>query len=184
MAAYMKILPMWLLVVPGMISRILYPGDVHKLFPTLYFTSACRPLSFSSSLWMTFIDHVGCADPAICKDVCGSEGGCTNFAYPMLVLNLMPTGARGLMLAVMMAALMSSLTSIFNSSSTIFTLDIWRRIRTNAGDTELLIVGRYLVCSPIINSCPHCTPDCTHDSPNPSSINIIAYAYAYVYISF
>ncbi len=46
----------------------------------------------------------------------------------------MPHGARGLMLAVMMAALMSSLTSIFNSSSTIFTMDIYKRIRTNAKD--------------------------------------------------
>ncbi len=39
---------------------------------------------------------------------------------------------RGLMLAVMMAALMSSLTSIFNSSSALFTMDIWRRIRPNS----------------------------------------------------
>ena len=46
------------------------------------------------------------------------------------------------MLAVMLAALMSSLTSIFNSSSTIFTMDIWTRIRRNPSDMELLIVGR------------------------------------------
>jgi sodium/glucose cotransporter 1/sodium/glucose cotransporter 9 len=46
------------------------------------------------------------------------------------------------MLAVMLSALMSSLTSIFNSSSTIFTIDIWRKIRKRATDTELLIVGR------------------------------------------
>ena len=47
----------------------------------------------------------------------------------MLVNEKMPVGARGLMLAVMLAALMSSLTSIFNSSSTIFTMDIYKRIR-------------------------------------------------------
>ena len=64
-------------------------------------------------------------------------------AYPYLVLELMPVGARGLMMAVMIAALMSSLTSIFNSSSTIFTMDIWKRIRPKAADTELMIVGRY-----------------------------------------
>lgn len=57
----------------------------------------------------------------------------------------MPVGARGMMLAVMMAALMSSLTSIFNSSSTLFTLDIWRKFRKNATDTELMIVGRVFV---------------------------------------
>ena len=54
-------------------------------------------------------------------------------------------GARGLMLAVMMAALMSSLTSIFNSSSTIFTMDIWPLVRTRPSETELLVVGRTFV---------------------------------------
>ena len=57
----------------------------------------------------------------------------------------MPDGARGLMIAVMLSALMSSLTSIFNSGSTIFTMDIWRKIRKNAKETELLVVGRWVV---------------------------------------
>jgi uncharacterized sodium:solute symporter family permease YidK len=54
----------------------------------------------------------------------------------------MPSGARGLMLAVMMSALMSSLTSVFNSSSTIFTVDVWMRMRPLAGDVEQMIVSR------------------------------------------
>ncbi len=52
---------------------------------------------------------------------------------------------RGLMLAVMLAALMSSLTSIFNSASTIFTMDIWKLIRKNASDLELIVIGRCTV---------------------------------------
>lgn len=52
------------------------------------------------------------------------------------------TGLRGLMIAVMMAALMSSLTSIFNSSSTLFTIDIWKKHRPQASEKELLLVGR------------------------------------------
>lgn len=51
-------------------------------------------------------------------------------------------GLRGLMMAVMVAALMSSLTSIFNSSSTIFTMDLWTHIRPRASERELMIVGR------------------------------------------
>lgn len=51
-------------------------------------------------------------------------------------------GLRGLMIAVMMAALMSSLTSIFNSSSTLFTMDIWKKHRPQASEKELLLVGR------------------------------------------
>lgn len=51
-------------------------------------------------------------------------------------------GLRGLLMVVMFSAVMSSLTSIFNSSSTIFTMDIWRRIRKDATQRELLVVGR------------------------------------------
>ena len=49
------------------------------------------------------------------------------------------------MLSVMMAALMSSLTSIFNSASTIFTIDIYKRFRNNAGEIEQVIIGRLFV---------------------------------------
>ncbi|KAK7087212.1 hypothetical protein V1264_021288 [Littorina saxatilis] len=115
LAGYLKFLPMWLIVFPGMIARVLFP------------------------------DIVGCADPDECEKYCGSRSGCTNIAYPTLVLELMPAGLRGLMLAVMMSALISSLTSIFNSSSTIFTMDIWRRIHKNASEVELMIVGRLCV---------------------------------------
>lgn len=82
------------------------------------------------------------SDPDQCEDICGSRHGCSNIAYPLLVLNLMPPAAMGLMLSVMMAALMSSLTSIFNSSSTIFTIDIWKRIRKDCSEVEQVIVGR------------------------------------------
>merc|ERR1719244_1724108 len=80
-----------------------------------------------------------------CERICGSRSGCTNIAFVKLVTELMPTGARGMMLAVMLAALMSSLTSIFNSSSTIFTMDIYPRFRAKPSEVELLLVGRLFV---------------------------------------
>ena len=46
------------------------------------------------------------------------------------------------MLAVMLAALMSDLTSIFNSSSTLFTVDIYKQIKKDASNKHLMIVGR------------------------------------------
>jgi Na+/proline symporter len=46
-------------------------------------------------------------------------------------------------MAVIISAIMSSLTSIFNSASTLFTMDLWRRIRPRANQRELLIIGRY-----------------------------------------
>ena len=56
------------------------------------------------------------------------------------------------MLAVMLAALMSDLTSIFNSSSTLFTMDIWQRWRPNAKTRELLVVGRVFIVVMVVLS--------------------------------
>uniref|UniRef100_A0A6Q2YBK1 Sodium/glucose cotransporter 2 n=1 Tax=Esox lucius TaxID=8010 RepID=A0A6Q2YBK1_ESOLU len=115
LCGYLKLLPMFLMVFPGMISRVLFP------------------------------DEVGCVVPELCQQVCGTDVGCSNIAYPKLVVSIMPNGLRGLMLAVMLAALMSSLASIFNSSSTLFTMDIWTRLRPQARESELMVVGRVWV---------------------------------------
>jgi sodium/myo-inositol cotransporter 3 len=109
---WIKVLPLFLIVIPGMISRVLYP------------------------------DEVGCVDPEICQAVCQNSVSCSNIAFPKLVLGIMPEGLRGIMISVMLAALMSDLTSIFNSASTLFTMDVYRRFRENAKARELLLVGR------------------------------------------
>ncbi|XP_051566896.1 sodium/myo-inositol cotransporter-like [Myxocyprinus asiaticus] len=115
MAGMLKILPMFIIVIPGMISRILFP------------------------------DELACIGPEHCMAVCGSQAGCSNIAYPRLVMSVMPVGLRGLMMAVMIAALMSDLDSIFNSASTIFTLDIYKMVRASAPSSELVLVGRMFV---------------------------------------
>nr|BDU29385.1 solute carrier family 5 member 1 [Xenotoca eiseni] len=115
LCGYLKLLPMFLMVFPGMISRILYT------------------------------DVVACVDPVECQRHCGATVGCSNVAYPTLVLKLMPNGLRGLMLSVMMASLMSSLTSVFNSASTLFTMDIYTKVRHNAKERELMIAGRVFI---------------------------------------
>ncbi|XP_040216467.1 sodium/glucose cotransporter 4 isoform X2 [Rana temporaria] len=112
---YLKILPAFFVVFPGMISRALFP------------------------------DEIGCVHPDECRKYCQIETSCSNIAYPKLVITLMPVGLKGLMIAVIMAALMSSLTSIFNSASTIFTLDVWSHMRRNATEQELMIVGRVFI---------------------------------------
>ncbi|NXR69821.1 SC5A9 protein, partial [Rhadina sibilatrix] len=75
-------------------------------------------------------DTVASVEPEESTRVCGATMGCSSIACPKLVFELMPS--RLLMIAVMMAALASSLTSIFNSSSTLFTMDIWRKLRPRA----------------------------------------------------
>ncbi|MEJ1288121.1 hypothetical protein NN561_019151 [Cricetulus griseus] len=92
-------------------------------------------------------DMVACVLPSECVKQCGVDIGCTNYAYPMLVLKLMPMGLRGLMLSVMVASLISSLTSIFNSASTLFTLDLYTKMRKKASERKLLIAGRCIACA-------------------------------------
>ncbi|XP_070198208.1 sodium/mannose cotransporter SLC5A10-like [Littorina saxatilis] len=122
MAGCLKFTPLFLIIIPGMISRVLYP------------------------------EMVACADPDTCMEVCNNPSGCSNIAYPLLILKMAPTGMRGLLMAVMVAALMSSLTSIFNSAGTVFTMDIWRKIRPQAPEKQLLLVGRLFVVVLVIIS--------------------------------
>ena len=63
MATFLKVLPMFIIVFPGMISRVL------------------------------FTDDVACTDPDVCMEVCESKIACSNIAYPKLVVNVMPIGA-------------------------------------------------------------------------------------------
>ncbi|CAF4618992.1 unnamed protein product [Rotaria sp. Silwood1] len=119
LAGYLKILSLFMIIIPGMISRTLYPNTV------------------------------ACNQPSVCESICHSKRSCTNIAYPTLILKILPNGFKGVMLAVMLAALISGLTSIFNSASTIFTVDIYPNIlsfrRTKIKNRELMIVGRLFV---------------------------------------
>lgn len=196
MAGFIKILPLFMMVMPGMISRIKYPGMknikenpytnslvkwycqiiffIGFMFPNNFLENKTKWKQFGLTLHVLgfFQDEVACVDKDICYEICQSYAGCTNIAYPRLVLGIMPEGStwivwllifllhirsanensfsflfvglRGLMMAVMIAALMSDLDSIFNSASTLFTIDIYKRARKNAGVQELMIVGRWM----------------------------------------
>lgn len=63
-------------------------------------------------------------------------------ALPALVTHVLPAGLRGLVVAGLLAALMSSLSSVFNSCSTLFTWDVYRKLRPDASDWQLVWVGR------------------------------------------
>jgi SSS family solute:Na+ symporter len=96
-AGFLKILPVFIFVLPGMIAAALY-SDVRN--------------------------------------------GSADSAYPTLVTRLLPIGFKGLVLAGMLAALMSSLASAFNSCSTLLTWDVYRKIRPDASEKRLVQVGR------------------------------------------
>ena len=63
-------------------------------------------------------------------------------AFPRLAAHLLPVGLRGLVLAGMLAALMSSLASLFNSTATLFTVDFYERLRPGRSEAHLVSVGR------------------------------------------
>lgn len=63
-------------------------------------------------------------------------------ALPAIVQQLLPAGLKGLILAGLLAALMSSLSSVFNSCSTLFTIDFYKQWRPNAAERHLVFVGQ------------------------------------------
>ena len=72
-------------------------------------------------------------------------------AYPWLIRNFTPTGIKGLSFAALTAAIISSLASMFNSTSTLFTMDIYKKyINKEASDKKLVNVGRLTALSALI----------------------------------
>src|SRR6201981_3988221 len=95
-AGFLKILPVFMLVLPGIIAYALYPAEVAK----------------------------------------------PDFAYPTLVLNLLPVGLVGLVMAALLAAVMGAMSSVFNSASTLVTLDFYKKLRPQVSERELVNFGR------------------------------------------
>lgn len=62
--------------------------------------------------------------------------------FPAMVATLLPEGLRGLVVAGILAALMSSLSSLFNSTATLFTFDVYKKLKPFASDKKLIQVGR------------------------------------------
>lgn len=94
-AGFLKIFPIFLFILPGMIAVILYPG------------------------------------------IKGNEA----YTY-LLTGNLLPVGIKGIVIAGLFAALMSSLSSAFNSSATLIANDVYKPRKENLKDDEFVLVGR------------------------------------------
>ncbi|MDR2414101.1 MAG: sodium:solute symporter [Odoribacteraceae bacterium] len=104
--AYLKLLPVFLFLIPGMIAYALH-----------YNSGTFLPL-----------DDAG-------KTI-------TDAAFPVLVAKLLPAGIKGLVVCGILAALMSSLASLFNSSSMLFTIDFYKRFRPATPEKKLVRVGQ------------------------------------------
>jgi SSS family solute:Na+ symporter len=98
-AAYLKLLPFFIFLIPGLIAYVLH------------------------SQGKLVLDD-------------------NNAAFPALVKTLMPVGLRGLLAGGLLAALMSSLASVYNACSTLYTMDIYKKQNPNASEKQLVKVGR------------------------------------------
>jgi SSS family solute:Na+ symporter len=98
-AAGLKLLPLFIFVVPGVIAYVLAQRGVLRL-----------------------------DDP--------------DSALATLIGQLLPTGVRGLVVAGLLAALMSSLASVFNSSATLVTMDVYKRLAPHHSERRLVLVGQ------------------------------------------
>lgn len=75
-------------------------------------------------------------------------------SYPWLISSFVPIGLKGLVVAALAAAIVSSLASMLNSTATIFTMDIYKPYLTkNTSDTHLVKIGRLSVLAALIVSC-------------------------------
>lgn len=105
-AAYLKLLPFFIFLIPGLIAYVLHQRGELVL-----------PLNADGNT-----DY--------------------NAAFPALVKQVMPMGLRGLLAGGLLAALMASLASVYNACSTLFTMDIYRKMKPRASGEELVRVGR------------------------------------------
>src|SRR4029078_6800869 len=71
-------------------------------------------------------------------------------AFPEMVIHVLPTGVRGIVVAGLLAALMSSLAGVFNASSTLFTMDIYQKMNPNASQHRLVWMGRMTTLAMVI----------------------------------
>jgi len=111
-AAFFKLLPVFIFIVPGII---------------------CYALAVSGK--MPGFQHLIGPDGAIIRDSAQQ-------AFPLMVANVLPVGIRGIVVAGLLAALMSSLAGAFNASATLFTIDFYGRLHRGVSQEKLVWIGR------------------------------------------
>ncbi len=108
---------------------------------------------FAASLWL-LVPFAIVLPGIISHQLYGASLSSADQAYPMLIRNLIPAGVRSLLLAFLVGAVVSSLASMLNSASTIFTLDLYRRRwRPQAGERHLVRVGRVMTVVFVVIGC-------------------------------
>lgn len=112
-AAFFKLLPVFIFIIPGMIAFALAKSGQSAALQQELFGAGGELIRANAQK-----------------------------AFPMLVTTVLPIGVRGIVVAGLLAALMSSLAGVFNASSTLFTMDFYSRLRPNVSQARLVHMGR------------------------------------------
>jgi solute:Na+ symporter, SSS family len=112
-AAFLKLTPVFLFIIPGMICFALAKSGLN------------------ADLHKELFDASG----NLIRDRAQA-------AFPLLVMHVLPIGVRGIVVAGLLAALMSALAGVFNASSSLFTMDFYSKLRPKATQQQLVVVGR------------------------------------------
>ncbi|KQC30013.1 sodium:solute symporter [Flagellimonas eckloniae] len=113
-AGLLKLPVIFIMVVPGVLALL--------LFSTLDISGLNYPL----------------ADGGMCENLVD----CPNLTYPVLLFQLLPTGILGLVVAGLLAAMMSSVSATFNSASTLITMDFVKQLRPEMTSKQLVRAGQ------------------------------------------
>jgi solute:Na+ symporter, SSS family len=116
-SGYLKLLPVFIFIIPGVIAL----GLVLK-------AQAGEPQAEGMNFGGMVNDQNEIVD--------------SGQAFPMMVKNVLPVGIRGVVVAGLLAALMSSLAGVFNACATLFTIDLYAKFRPDAAEKQLVRVGR------------------------------------------
>ena len=119
-AAFLKLLPVFIFIIPGMI---------------------CFALAKTGQVAALggVLDESGQPIAEQCQA-----------AFPLMVKHVLPVGIRGLVVAGLLAALMSSLAGVFNASSTLFTMDLYQKFRPGASQHQLVWMGRVATTTMVV----------------------------------
>jgi SSS family solute:Na+ symporter len=112
-AACLKLLPVFIFIIPGMICFALAKSGA------------------VAEIQQVLLD----ANGQIIRDEAQK-------AFPLLVATVLPAGVRGIVVAGLLAALISSLAGVFNASATLFTMDFYSKLRPNVSQHRLVWIGR------------------------------------------
>jgi SSS family solute:Na+ symporter len=108
---------------------------------------------FAGALWL-LIPFAIVMPGIMSNQLYGDQMAKADEAFPMLIRNLVPAGLRGFMFAAIAGAVISSLASMLNSTSTIFTMDVYNRMfDRNASQKRLLLLGRVMTMVFVVAGC-------------------------------